>query len=204
MNKENNHHYYSKSQSDLESKPSQYTFNYKNNTFVFHTDAGVFSKDYIDYGSFVMLNTFEPNDINLPILDMGAGYGPIGIVASKLYQKDVVMCEINERAYNLNLKNIAANSATQAIVYHSDLYEAIPNMKFSSIITNPPIRAGKSVVYAIYDGAYDHLADGGELWVVIQKKQGAPSSKEHLIEIFGNCEIVKKDRGYYILKSIKN
>lgn len=203
MNKENNHHYYSKTQSDLESKPSQYTFNYKNNTFIFHTDAGVFSKDYIDYGSFVMLNTFEPNDIDLPILDMGAGYGPIGIVVSRLYDKNVVMCEINERAYELNLKNINQNSAHRAKAYHSDLYEAIPNMKFSSIITNPPIRAGKSVVYAIYDGAYEQLAPNGELWVVIQKKQGAPSSKDHLTELFGNCEIVKKDRGYYILKSIK-
>lgn len=203
MNKENNHHYYSKTQSDLESKPSQYTFNYKNNTFVFHTDAGVFSKDYIDYGSFVMLNTFEPNDIDLPILDMGAGYGPIGIVVSRLYDKDVVMCEINERAYELNLKNISQNNAHRAKVYHSDLYEAIQNVKFSSIITNPPIRAGKSVVYAIYDGAYEQLAPNGELWVVIQKKQGAPSSKDHLTELFGNCEIVKKDRGYYILKSIK-
>lgn len=203
MNKENNHHYYSKTQSDLESKPSQYTFNYKNNTFVFHTDAGVFSKDYIDYGSFVMLNTFEPNDIDLPILDMGAGYGPIGIVVSRLYDKDVVMCEINERAYELNLKNISQNNAHRAKVYHSDLYEAIPNVKFSSIITNPPIRAGKSVVYAIYDGAYEQLAPNGELWVVIQKKQGAPSSKDHLTDLFGNCEIVKKDRGYYILKSMK-
>lgn len=204
MNKENNHHYYSKTQSDLESKPSQYTFNFKNNTFIFHTDAGVFSKDYIDYGSFVMLNTFKPNNIELPILDMGAGYGPIGIVVSKLYDKEVIMCEINERAYLLNLKNIEQNKATQACVYHSDLYEKIENYQFSSIVTNPPIRAGKSVVYAIYDGAYNHLASGGELWVVIQKKQGAPSSKDHLTEVFGNCEIVKKDRGYYILKSVKN
>ncbi len=203
MNKENNHHYYSKNQDDLESNPSQYTFNYKNNTFVFHTDSGVFSKDYIDYGSFVMLNNFEPNNIDLPILDMGAGYGPIGIVTSKLYDREVVMCEINERAYNLALKNITQNNASKATIYHSDLYEAISSMKFSSVITNPPIRAGKAVVYAIYYGAYEHLATGGELWVVIQKKQGAPSSKEHLTELFGNCEVVKKDRGYYILKSIK-
>ena len=76
-------------------------------------------------------------------------------------------------------------------------------MTFSSIITNPPIRAGKDVVYAIYDGAYTHLCENGELWVVIQKKQGAPSSKEHLEKLFGNCEIVTRDKGYYILKSVK-
>ena len=74
---------------------------------------------------------------------------------------------------------------------------------FSSIITNPPIRAGKATVFAIYDGAYKHMIKGSELWVVIQKKQGAPSSKDHLTQLFGNCEVVAKDRGYYILKSIK-
>ena len=198
-----NLHYYSKTQEDLESKPSQYTFNFRNNQFIFHTDSGVFSKDYIDYGSFVMLKTFEPNNLEYPILDMGAGYGPIGIVVSKLYNKEVIMCEINERAYNLNIKNINQNNATLATVYHSDLFEKITDMKFSSVITNPPIRAGKQVVYAIYDGAYERLVEGGELWVVIQKKQGAPSSKDHLTELFGNCEIVEKDKGYYILKSVK-
>ena len=199
-----NNHYYSKTQEGLESKPNEYVFNFKEHKFIFHTDAGVFSKNYIDYGSFVMLKTFIPNDINLPILDMGAGYGPIGIVVSKLYDKDVDMCEINERAYGLILKNIDQNDAKKACAYNSDLYEKIGLKKYSSIITNPPIRAGKSVVFDIYDGAFNHLENGGELWVVIQKKQGAPSSKAHLEELFGNCEIVTKDKGYYILKSKKN
>ena len=198
----NNTHYYSKTQGDLESNPAKYTFNFQNHQFIFHTDNGVFSKDYIDYGSFAMLKAFEPNDIDLPILDMGAGYGPIGIVVSKLHNKKTVMCEINERAYNLALKNIKQNNANSE-VFHSDLYEAVNDMTFSSIITNPPIRAGKDVVYAIYDGAYTHLCDNGELWVVIQKKQGAPSSKDHLEKLFGNCEIVNRDKGYYILKSVK-
>lgn len=197
-----NNHYYSKTQENVESKPSQYIFNFRDNKFIFHTDNGVFSKDYIDYGSFVMLKSFIPNDLDYPILDMGAGYGPIGIVVSKIHNKKTVMCEINERAYNLILKNIEQNKA-DSIAYHSDLYEAVDNMQFSSIITNPPIRAGKSVVYAIYDGAYEKLVSGGELWVVIQKKQGAPSSKDHLISVFGNCEVVNKDKGYYILKSVK-
>jgi 16S rRNA (guanine1207-N2)-methyltransferase len=76
-------------------------------------------------------------------------------------------------------------------------------MKFSSVVTNPPIRAGKEVINKIYDGAYLHLVSKGELWVVIQKKQGAPSTKDYLTNLFGNCEIVKRDKGYYILKSIK-
>ena len=195
-------HYYSKTQEDIESNPSFYTFNFKGESFKFKTDNGVFSKDYIDYGSFVMLNVFKPNDIKLPILDMGSGYGPIGIVVSRLYNRHVVMAEINERAYNLSLENIKNNNS-DCEAYNSNIYEKLDGFKFSSIITNPPIRAGKDVVFSIYDGAYDHLEVNGELWVVIQKKQGAPSSKEHLEKLFGNCEIVKRDRGYYILKSIK-
>ncbi len=200
----NNNHYYSKTQEGLESKPNEFTFNFKEHKFIFHTDSGVFSKNYIDYGSFVMLKNFVPNSIDLPILDMGAGYGPIGIVISKLYNKEVLMCEINERAYMLNKRNIEANQAIKAEVFLSDLYEKVKDKTFSSIITNPPIRAGKKVVYEIYDGAYSQLTSNGELWVVIQKKQGAPSSKDHLLALFGNCSVVAKDKGYYILKCIKN
>lgn len=197
-------HYYSEKQDDIESNPSEFIFNFKDHSFKFHTDNGVFSKEYIDYGTFAMLKAFTPNNIDLPILDMGAGYGPIGIVISKLYNKETHMCEINERAYNLILKNIEENKAN-SVAYHSNLFDNLPSgLIFSSVITNPPIRAGKDVVFKIYEGAYERLTTNGELWVVIQKKQGAPSSKEKLISLFGNCEIVNRDRGYYILKSIKN
>ena len=197
-------HYYSEKQDDIKSNPSEFIFNFKDHSFKFHTDNGVFSKEYIDYGTFAMLKAFTPNNIDLPILDMGAGYGPIGIVVSKLYNKETHMCEINERAYNLILKNIEENKAN-SVAYHSNLFDNLPSgLVFSSVITNPPIRAGKDVVFKIYEGAYERLTTNGELWVVIQKKQGAPSSKEKLISFFGNCEIVNRDRGYYILKSVKN
>ena len=199
----NQTHYYSKTQEGVESKPQEFVFNFQEQKFIFHTDSGVFSKDYIDYGSYVLLKNFIPNDLEYPILDMGAGYGPIGIVISKLFDKETVLCEINERAYQLILKNIAQNKTEKVKAFHSNLYECVENMQFSSILTNPPIRAGKQVVFQIYEGAYQHLTLGGELWVVIQKKQGAPSSKTRLEEIFGNCKIMAKDRGYYILKSIK-
>lgn len=199
-----NLHYYSKEQEDLESNPTEFTFNYKDNTFKFTTDNGVFSKAYIDYGSFALLNAFKPNNSNSPILDMGAGYGALGLTISRLYNKEVYLAEINSRAYNLIIKNAKANNIDNIKVFHSDLYEEIPSdVKFSSVITNPPIRAGKSVVHAIYDGAYNCLEIGGELWVVIQKKQGAPSSKEHIEKLFGSCEIVTRDKGYYILRAVK-
>ena len=198
-----NYHYYEENQDGLHSNPTSFEFHFKNESFKFHTDDGVFSKKYIDYGSFVMLSTFLPNTINAPILDMGAGYGAIGIVLSRLYDKPVLMAEINERAVGLIQKNIQENKVT-AEVLHSNLYSAIAEKEvFSSIVTNPPIRAGKQVVFAIYEGAYQHLLAGGELWVVIQKKQGAPSSKEYIEKLFGNCEIVKRDNCYYILRAVK-
>ncbi len=198
-----NYHYYEENQDGLHSNPTSFEFHFKNESFKFHTDDGVFSKKYIDYGSFVMLSTFLPNTINAPILDMGAGYGAIGIVLSRLYDKPVLMAEINERAVGLIQKNIQENKVT-AEALHSNLYSAIAEKEvFSSIVTNPPIRAGKQVVFAIYEGAYQHLLAGGELWVVIQKKQGAPSSKEYIEKLFGNCEIVKRDKGYYILRAVK-
>lgn len=197
-------HYYSRSQEDVSSAPQHYIFNFKNQTFKFHTDAGVFSKNYIDYGSFALLSVFEPNDLKEPILDMGAGYGALGIVLSKLYQKKLTFCEINERACSLIQKNVIENQITDSTILNSDLYEKIPSDAFfSTIVTNPPIRAGKNVVFEIYRGAFSHLVAGGELWVVIQKKQGAPSSKAYLETLFGNCTIVDRNKGYYVLKCQK-
>lgn len=196
--------YYSEKQDGLKSNPTTYDFNFREHSFKFKTDAGVFSKSYIDFGSFTMLEAFTPNSIDAPILDMGCGYGPIGIVISTLYDHDVLMVDINERAISLTNENIISNHVSKAKAQKSYIYDSIPDeMKFSSIITNPPIRAGKKVIFDIYDGAYKHLALGGELWVVIQKKQGAPSSKAHLEGLFSNCEVVCKNKGYFILKSRK-
>jgi 16S rRNA (guanine1207-N2)-methyltransferase len=196
--------YYSEKQDGLASNPHTYDFCFREHKFRFKTDAGVFSKAYIDFGSFTMLEAFTPNTIDAPILDMGCGYGPIGIVVSTLYDREVLMVDINERAISLTNDNIKTNKVDKAKAQKSYIYDSIPDeMMFSSIITNPPIRAGKKVVFDIYDGAYNHLLPGGELWVVIQKKQGAPSSMKHLEELFSNCEAVCKNKGYFILKSRK-
>ena len=85
----------------------------------------------------------------------------------------------------------------------SSIYENVSHC-FDVIVSNPPIRAGKKVVFDILEKAYDHLNNQGELVIVIQKKQGAPSAKKKMEEVFGNCEIVKRDKGYFILKSIKH
>lgn len=199
-----NYHYYSESQEDLKSNPNDFTLFFKENKYIFTTDNGVFSKKFLDFGSHTLLDAFIPNDLDAPILDVGCGYGPLGIIISTLYDKEVYMVDINERAIELANKNIIRNNASKAKAQKSYLFDSLDGeLKFSSIVTNPPIRAGKKVVFEIYEQAYNRLCEKGELWVVIQKKQGAPSSMNHIIEIFGNCEVVCKNKGYYILKSVK-
>ncbi len=198
------YHYYSENEEDLKSDPTFYDFKYKDRIYKFKTDNGVFSKKFIDFGSYTMLNYFKPNTIEGPILDVGCGYGPIGIIIANLYKKQVTMIDVNERALGLAKENIRINGVQNVDVFKSNVYQNVPEeAKFASIVTNPPIRAGKKVIFDIYDGAYNRLVPGGELWVVIQKKQGAPSTKTHLEEVFGNCEVVGKDSGYFILKSVR-
>ena len=160
------YHYYSETQENLKSDPNTYTFFFRNNKLLFTSDIGVFSKKYIDFGSYTLIDTFIPNSTKKSLLDVGCGYGPITVLKSNIYE---------------NIKE---------------------EESFDYILTNPPIRAGKKVIYEIYDGAIKHLNQNGELWVVIQKKQGAPSTIDHLNAIFGNCEIVTKEKGYFILKSV--
>lgn len=166
----------------------------------FYTDAGVFSKKMIDFGSQVLLSTLDFSK-GESVLDVGCGYGPIGLSLSKAQGVAVTMVDVNERALELAQKNAARNQV-EAQIFSSNVYEAVEGV-FDHVISNPPIRAGKKVVHQVITGSVDHLKPGGDLTIVIQKKQGAPSAKAKMEETFGNCEIVKKDKGYYILRSEK-
>lgn len=196
-------HYYTDN-SDLQSEPTNFTFHYRGHDILFTSDHGVFSKTMIDYGSRVLLETIEIHDTQNDILDVGCGYGTFGISLKKAYPHiHVDMVDVNDRALSLCKQNVEQNHVTNIDIKKSYIYEAITE-KYDIIITNPPIRAGKDVVHQILTESYQHLHENGELWVVIQKKQGAPSAKNKMFEVFGNCEIVKKDKGYYILVSKKH
>lgn len=166
----------------------------------FVTDAGVFSKSAIDYGSRVLLDNFSP--LGQTLLDVGCGYGPIGLTLSKKYQLTATLSDVNSRALDLAAQNAEKNGIIATIV-KSDGYAEITG-QFDNIVTNPPIRAGKDVVHGILSGAYAYLKTGGQLLAVLQKKQGAPSAQKKMAEVFGNCEIVARDKGYYILRSVKS
>ncbi|NQJ67782.1 class I SAM-dependent methyltransferase [Streptococcus suis] len=166
----------------------------------FLTDAGVFSKKMVDYGSQVLLKSLDVAK-GKTLLDVGCGYGPLGLTLAKVYDLNVTLIDVNSRALELAEKNAEKNGVS-ATIFQSDVYEAVEG-SFDYVISNPPIRAGKSVVHEVIAGAKEHLVDGGSLTIVIQKKQGAPSAKKRMEEVFGNCQIIKKDKGYYILESVK-
>ena len=169
-------------------------------SFHFYTDAGVFSKKMVDYGSQVLLNALDL-ERGKNLLDVGCGYGPLGISLAKVPGVPSTMIDINSRAIDLAKKNAERNGVV-AHIFQSNIYENVSE-KFDYIISNPPIRAGKKVVHEIIEGAFDHLNQGGSLTIVIQKKQGAPSAKVKMENVFGNAEIIRKDKGYYILRSEK-
>ena len=166
----------------------------------FLTDAGVFSKKMIDFGSQVLLSclSFQQGET---VLDVGCGYGPLGLSLVKAQGIHATMVDVNTRALDLAQKNADLNQV-EAKIFQSNVYDQVEG-SFDHIISNPPIRAGKKVVHEVLSGSFDHLNPGGDLTIVIQKKQGAPSAKAKMEEVFGNCEILKKDKGYYILRSEK-
>ena len=136
------------------------------------------------------------------LLDVGCGYGTFGICLNKVYSHlNVDMVDVNDRALELAKLN-AKNNNIHANIYKSFIYENVQG-SYDVIVTNPPVRAGKEVVTTILQESIEHLNENGSLWVILQKKQGAPSAKKKMEEVFGNCEIVKRDKGYYLLHSVK-
>jgi 16S rRNA (guanine1207-N2)-methyltransferase len=169
----------------------------------FQTDAGVFSKKGVDYGSRHLIETMMIPP-TAKVLDVGCGYGPIGLSAALLCPEGhVTMIDINERAVKLASDNARINHIHNVTIVQSDLLENVKDQMFDVILTNPPIRAGKDTVHQIFIDSYNSLKPGGALWVVIQKKQGAPSAMAKLESLFDQVDEVSKDKGYRILRATK-
>lgn len=199
-----NEHYYSKEQS-VESAPRFLDFTLRGQTLRFKTDNGVFSKGEVDFGSRLLIETFEFPKSNGDFLDVGCGYGPIGLSLAKGdSSRTVHMVDVNERALDLAKENAQLNQIDNVEVYESSCLDRVSKSDFAAILTNPPIRAGKKIVHSILVDSFNHLQVGGELWVVIQKKQGAPSAIELLKGIFAEVEVVDKKKGYFIIKATKH
>jgi 16S rRNA (guanine1207-N2)-methyltransferase len=196
-------HYYT-SNPGVDSNPKTWSFELRNHNYKFTSDNGVFSKKEVDFGSRLLIESFHSPEVSGNILDVGCGYGPIGIaIARDFKERTIEMVDVNERAIQLAKVNSELNLVNNVIIYKSDIFSEVKNTTFAAILTNPPIRAGKKVVHQILEESFSKLVNGGELWVVIQKKQGAPSAIKKLEEVYTEVDVLLKKKGYYIIKAKK-
>ena len=194
-------HYYTNDE-NLKHQDFSFDYTYYGKRLSFESDAGVFSKKNVDFGTHLLIQSISDLDNKHSLLDIGCGIGVIGIALKSRYEQlDVTMSDVNLRAIE-KAKTNAYKNGVKAKIIESNMYDKIFD-SFDVIVSNPPIRAGKEVVYGIVDGGYKRLKPKGLMYFVIQKKQGAPSFLKHLEVIFSKVETVNKEKGYYIFKCYK-
>lgn len=191
-------HYFTDN-SNVPSKEQKIKVKINNQDFVFITNNGVFSKKGLDFGTRTLLESIPA--VSGKVLDFGCGYGPIGIYIKKQYDCIVDMIDINKRSISLAQKNALLNEV-QVSVFESDIYSNVKD-KYDYIISNPPIRVGKEILYKILFEAENHLNDNGELWIVVNKNQGAKTLLKDLKQKY-SVELIEKNKGFYVIKSIKH
>jgi len=187
--------YYFTNDENLKSEVNKIEVKINNVPFSFYTDNGVFSKKGLDFGTRTLLESLE--NIKGKVLDLGCGYGPIGIYLAKTFNVEVDMVDVNLRSIDLAIKSAKLNDVN-VNVFESDGYDNI-NSKYDYIITNPPIRVGKNTLYKLLFGAKEHLSKNGAMYLVINKDQGAKSLYKDLSKIY-NVETIKKNKGFVVFK----
>ena len=190
---------------NLASNIKKISFEVNGLTMELLTDNGVFSKGKVDEGSLAFLKVILPLALGSNILDLGCGYGTLGLtIAMVKKEARVTLADINPRALNMCRRNAELLNLSQRVtILQSDIYEKIEG-PYDSIVVNPPIRAGKAVTYRMYEEAKQYLIDGGSLYIVIRKAQGAESASKYIESIFGNIELLDRSKGYHFYKAVKS
>lgn len=182
---------------NLKSEYRNIIYKYKDYVFNFTSDLGVFSKDRVDYASKLLVeNYFKIGRKNVNVLDVGCGYGFIGITISKIMDSRVDMIDVNKRAVHLSNLNIK-NMNVDAVSFISDIYSNI-DKKYDVIISNPPIRAGKKVYLDIINNAVNYLNDGGEFYFVMNKDHGAKNVIEKIKDVY-DVNVLDKNKGFFVI-----
>ncbi|MDN5327557.1 MAG: hypothetical protein PWP03_195 [Candidatus Woesearchaeota archaeon] len=163
--------------------------------------SGLFSKDKVDLGTKVLLKYNNVTD-NSRVLDLGCGYGIVGIYLAKKFQNiKVVMSDINERAVEIAKLNVKKHNLSDRIkVVKSDGFNEI-NGTFDYILLNPPQTAGKDVCFKLIEGSFDHLKEGGYLNLVARHKKGGATLMEKMNEVFNNVQVLGKKSGFRVYAS---
>ena len=192
-------HYYTDNK-NLVSDRKEFIYYFDNENFCFTTDNGVFSKRNVDFGSYLLIKNTYKLDLGKSLLDLGCGYGPIGIIIKHFNPEiEVEMVDVNSRAIELAELNCSRNKVNIKVTLTEDILTLDHN--FDTIVLNPPIRAGKKVIYDLYAKSKDKLNDLGSLYIVIAKKQGANSSKKQLETLFKEVEVIDSDNGYQVIRA---
>lgn len=195
-------HYFTDN-SDLASNRREFNYYLDDEIFCFTTDNGVFSKSNVDYGSHVLIRNIYRKALGNRVLDLGSGYGPIGIVVKRFNPNvEVEMVDVNPRANELAALNCQKNNVDIKVHLCEDIL-TLENT-FDTVVFNPPIRAGKKIIYELYEKAYEKLNDRGSLVIVIQRKQGAESSIGKLETLFDDVQVLDRDKGYWIIQATKH
>ena len=183
---------------NLESKIQKFKIKVKYHEFSFNTDNGVFSKGELDFGTHLLIKNVLDKNITGEVLDLGCGYGPIGIILSKLLDIKTTMVDVNKRAIHLTKMNIKENNLNNITTLVSDGYSELTNQKYDFIISNPPIRVGKKILYDLLINAKNHLNENGELIIVVRKEQGANSLIRDM-SVYYSVKVIDKDKGFFII-----
>ena len=194
-----NDHYYTRTPQSA-SRPAECNFSYRGIQLSFQTDAGVFSRGEVDTGTRLLLKAL-PEKMEGEILDLGCGWGVIGIsVAAAWPETRVTLADVNTRALELSRENARRNRVEVRCV-ESDGMSAFDGKTFDAVVTNPPIRAGKQVIYRMFADAAEHLTLEGALYLVIRKQQGAESCIRYLQTLYTRVEKLDRSGGFWVLKA---
>ena len=170
----------------------------------FRSCDSIFSKNKIDDGTRSLLNAInEKCNLTGHGLDLGCGLGVIAIALIKKFGVTFDMVDVNKTAVKLSKENLIKNNVQKSgNAFYSDGFSEVKDL-YDFIVTNPPIKTGKKLLFELMDGAFNHLKDNGQLILVIRKDHGMESLKKHITSIFNNCEIIDRNKGFYILKATK-
>ena len=183
---------------NLESKIQKFKINIQSYDFSFNTDNGVFSKGELDFGTYLLIKNILNKKISGDVLDLGCGYGPIGIIIAKLLNTKVTMIDVNKRAVHLTKMNIKENNVHNIECLVSEGYKEINDQKYDYIVSNPPIRVGKKILYDLLINAKNHLKEDGVLIIVVRKEQGANSLIRDM-SVYYSVKVIDKDKGFFII-----
>jgi len=196
-------HYYTRRPAAAH-RPREVREELRGRSYVFATDAAVFSRRRLDPGTRLLIEHL-PLPATGQALDLGCGYGPVGIViAAESPGARVWLVDVNERAVELARRNLSLNGIVNAEVRQGDGFDPVAGMTFTLIASNPPIRAGKRVVYAWVEEAHRRLEPRGRLLMVARTSQGARTLARHMAAVFGGCREVAKGGGYRVLEAIRD